>query len=118
MALRERYSGKNLDFFVRMLECPEDYTPEALQAAAQELKERNVTGEALKAIAVELLKDKLLDYFENFSVINDELTLPNSNILSKEEVMPVFIELFEEWKAENDDRIPDNWKYVIGAGFG
>lgn len=118
MNLEQKYSEKSVEFLVRILEFPSEYTPEALQAAAAVLRSRNVMEATIKEVASNLLKTRLLDYFENFSVINDELTLPTSNILSREEVVPVFTQLFEEWKKENDDMIPDSWKYVIGAGFG
>ncbi len=118
MTLEEQYNNKPLEVLVEIVERSEGYTTEAMRAVATALKERKVTPDALKAVAEELLKQQIHDYLENFSVINDELSLPSSNILAKEEVVTIFKEIFLQWKQENDDMIPDGFKYILGAAFG
>jgi len=117
MSLEERYRKKPLSFLVTVVEQAEDYRPEAVDLAKALIREKGDESEVLKA-AREVVGEKIRQYLESFSVLSDELELPNSYYLNEEEVKLVFRSQFAAWKNQNDDMIPDSWLYVLGAGFG
>ena len=104
---------------VAIVESPDEhYTDLAREAATIELQHRRISNESIKEMALSYQRKRVLDYLKAFNVVNDELRLPKSNILNESEVRELFQQTFLEWKKENDDMIPDSWKYVIGAAFG
>lgn len=118
MTLKERYASQSIEQLVLIIESPVDYTEEARSVAKEVLSERHVEREAIVSASRKVLKGRILDYLENFDVINDKLELPKSALQNEEEVKLLFRTVFTEWKNEREDMIPDSWKYVIGAGFG
>lgn len=97
---------------------PGDYTSGAIQAAKSVLKTKGLDESAARSIAREILTKRMVEYLNNFDVVNDTLRLPLSQLLNEEEVKLLFQNVFAQWKSERDDMIPDSWKYVIAAGFG
>ncbi|MEZ4720406.1 MAG: hypothetical protein R2813_00850 [Flavobacteriales bacterium] len=119
MTLTERYKLFSSEALVQIIESEEgDYTNEAIEAARAELKTRGVTNDDLLSLSRKVIGERIKTYLENFDVINDQLELPKSRILNEEEIKLLFQTVFAHWKSENDDMIPDSWKYVLGAGFG
>ncbi|GAB4377539.1 MAG: hypothetical protein Kow0075_06190 [Salibacteraceae bacterium] len=118
MINRNRFSEMSVRELVELLEAPEGhYTPEAIELARTELKNRKASREELLTAARTVLEDRIDRYMRDFDVVNDELVLPTSRFLNEEEVKLIFLKEFKRWKNENDDLIPDGWKYAIGAGF-
>ncbi len=118
MSLEETYKGKSIEFLIGLLENQADYTEDAPSAARAELHRRQVDQDEIRSIARRMLQDKIRMYLDDFDVLNDQLSLPESSILNEEEVKAEFRIVFAQWKANKEDMIPDSWQYVIGAALG
>jgi hypothetical protein len=118
MSLIERYQNKPLTELVKIVESARDYQPEAVETAKQIIRDRKLDQADILKASREVISEKINAYLQTFSPVNDKLMLPTSHYLNEEEVKLVFKTCFTEWKHENDDMIPDGWKYVLAAGFG
>jgi hypothetical protein len=119
MDFSKLYSTYSFEPLVSIIECKQDeYTNEAIEAAKLTLKRKGVDDGDIRSVAREILSKRIVEYLNDFDVVNDTLKLPQSRILNEEEVRLLFQNVFAQWKAESDDMIPDGWKYAIGAGFG
>lgn len=111
--------GLSNEQLIAMIEAPsDDFTSAAKAAAQEELAHRGLTAADMNALAKKHQAAQILAYLQQFNVLTDQLELPESQLMSSDEVTELFKETFHAWKAENDDMIPDSWKYVIGAAFG
>ena len=95
-----------------------DYTKQAIEVAQRVLTQRSLDQAKVLELARNLMKTKILSYLKSFDVINDTFVLPQSSILTEEEIKSLFSQTFTQWKNEQDGMIPDGWQYVLAAGLG
>ena len=117
MRIKEHYQKADLQTLVETIETPDDYTDEAVEAAINELESREVDDEDVRLIALNILTQKARGMLQSFSPVNDELTLPTSYFLKRDEVVKIFKREFDAHVERRQQMTPDSWSYVIGAGL-
>lgn len=118
MSLAQRYQNKPIQFLINIIEHKEDYTPEAVQTAINELLRQGVDREVIIKEARKHLTERIERYLEGFNVVNDKLELPQSHYFNEEEVKLIFKTVFHQWSEKSEDMTPDSWQYILAAGLG
>ena len=118
MTLAERYHDQSLSFLINIIEHQHDYTPEAVNAAINEILRQGHERSSVIAEARKLLSQRIESYLDQFNVVNDKLELPQSHYFNEEEVKLIFMHVFNQWNTKTEDMTPDSWQYILAAGFG
>jgi hypothetical protein len=117
MTLKERYKSADLATLIAMVECPEDYTHDALIAAKEEVMLRKPDKETARQLATEIMREKAKELWNKFSLINGPPATPESLFLNQDEVLKILREEYELWADKKEDMQIDLWSYVIGGGI-
>ena len=101
--LKKRYSRKNNQELIEIVENPKDYVPLALEVAFELIQERNIPKEALERMATQLMEAKLVDFVRNLDWTGDTvLELPHSEILDRNIVKRLFSEEFTRFRKNRE----------------
>ena len=111
----ERYLQKDNEALVRVLESPEDYQNEVLLVAREILDDRQIPFEQLQNLARDFQRKQISNMLNTLDPLNDELRIPYSYFLNREEVKELLQEEFKKFLSDKDAFRFDVWKYAIGG---
>ena len=83
MDLAKRYARKDTKTLISVLEHPEDYSSEALEAAEAELNFRELDEEVIYALVDEVNRERVVKMLNELNPVNDELKLLKSHYSSE-----------------------------------
>ena len=115
MDLAKRYARKDTKTLISVLEHPEDYSAEALEAAEAELNFRELDEEVILALVDEVNRERITKMLDSLNPINDELKLLKSQWLTEEEMRRITKEEFKLLLERKDGFRFDVLKYAIGG---
>ncbi|MBI9035134.1 MAG: hypothetical protein JEZ03_11745 [Bacteroidales bacterium] len=115
MTIQEKYQNESLDFLINIIENHQDYTKEAVELAKTEIVNRKPEKENVVEISRTIITQKIREYLDDFSSLNDEIILPKSIFLKEEEIEEIFNQEFEVWKERKDALRPNGLDYITGA---
>lgn len=115
MDLAKRYARKDTKTLIMVLEHPEDYSKEALQAAEAELNFRELDEEVIYALVDEVNRERIVKMLNGLNPINDELKILKSYWLSETEMKRIIKEEFKLLLERKDGFRFDVLKYAIGG---
>ncbi len=115
MNLAKRYARKDTKTLIMVLEHPENYSPEALEAAEAELNFRELEEEVIYALVDEVNRERIVKMLNELNPINDELKLLKSHWLSEAEMRRITKEEFKLLLDRKDGFRFDVLKYAIGG---
>ena len=115
MDLAKRYARKDTKTLISVLEHPEDYSPEALEAAEAELNFRELDEEVILALVDEVNRERIVKMLDSLHPVNDELKLLKSHWLTEEEMRRMTKEEFKLLLERKDGFRFDVLKYAIGG---
>ncbi len=88
--LFKRYFHSSNEKLIAIIENAHLYRSETVAVAKELLEGRDLEFEFVKNCARSLMHEKLELYFGNFDIYNDEMEIPLSEFLSKEEILEIF----------------------------
>ncbi len=115
MNLAKRYARKDTKTLITVLEHPENYSPEALEAAEAELNFRELEEEVIYALVDEVNRERIVKMLNELNPVNDELKLLKSHWLSEAEMRRITKEEFKLLLDRKDGFRFDVLKYAIGG---
>ncbi len=115
MDLRKKFAAKDTPTLVGILETPGAYTPEAHVVAEEELYSRLIPRPELKQIATDFVRKIAQEEMNRLDPLNDELVLPKSHFLEKEEVKSIYLEELNALMKRKDGFRFDVWQYAMGG---
>lgn len=114
MTLEESIKSKDLKGLITIIEDAENYTKECVELAAHELADRNVEREEVIQCASEIAREKIRHDLKSFSPLNDEIEMPKSFILQRDEILEVLKSEFYEMQERRQALDVDVLKYIVG----
>jgi len=115
MNLAKRYARKDTKTLIGVLEHPEDYSAEALQAAEAELNFRELDNEVIYALVEEVNRERIVKMLNELNPVNDELKILKSHWLTEVEMKNMIKEEFKLLLDRKDGFRFDVLKYAIGG---
>lgn len=115
MTLRDRYINQSNYELLSIVENPENYTEECLKIVDGILELRIIEPEDLEAMVTEINRKKIQEKLGKFDPINDEITLHESQYLSKTTIKEMYLEEVKILMDKRDGFRFDVWKYAIGG---
>jgi len=109
--LFKRYFHSSNEKLISIIENANLYPIETLAVAKELLEGRGLEFEFIKNCARSLMHERLELYFGNFDIYNDEMEIPTSEFLSKEEVLEVFDDEYQNYLNNRNSFRPDMRQY-------
>ena len=114
MTLQERYSQADNKTLIEIIEDPENYTKECIEVVNAEIAAREISGEDIKEIAIQIMRFKFKQILKSHSPYEDKIELPYSSLLDRDEKMKILKVEFAAWMERRKDLEIDVWNYTIG----
>jgi|GEM_PF-3175079 len=102
MNFYERYKNEPIEELVQIIEDPTNYVEECVKSVVQIIKEGNWELRELKSIAYNFHKEKVRETLKTFSALNDQVEIPKSTFLDKDEMKNLYLEQVK-WLQDRDD---------------
>ena len=109
--LFKRYFHSSNEKLIAIIENAHLYRYETVAVAKELLEGRNLEFEFVKSCARSLMHESLELYFGNFDIYNDEMEIPTSEFLSKEEVLEIFEDEYFNFMNNRNSFRPDMRQY-------
>ena len=109
--LFKRYFHSSNEKLIAIIENAHLYRNETVAVAKELLEGRDLEFEFVKNCARSLMHERLELYFGNFDIYNDEMKIPTSEFLAKEEVLEIFEEEYFNFLNNRNSFRPDMRQY-------
>lgn len=113
--LYERYLHKTSEELVEVIEAKENFQPEIPKIALEILKERNLPHEQILKLSTDFQRARIVKMLNELDPLNDELTIPTSFFLGKEDIKELLRNEFEKFIQNKEGFRFDVWQYSIGG---
>ena len=115
MSLQKRFSKKSNIELIQIIESADSYTSQAIDVAKDELRSRQLKPHVLQELAIQVHREKFRKMLDAFDPLNDQLQLPKSLLLGREELQELLKEEFEYFMDQREGFRFDVWQYAIGG---
>lgn len=97
----KHYGNKNINELIEIVESIDDYNPKVIDYCKEKIKEKNLSDEIIKLIAIGVIKKRFYNYFSKGKYITNSPINFNSVYLNMDETK----KCFEESKIEYTEYI-------------
>jgi len=111
-SLYRRYLNSSNEKLIVIIEQSHLYQPKTVETVMEILQERNLDSHLVKNIARSLMHEHLDHFFGNYNIWSDELTLPESEFLTEDEVLEIFEIEFDNYQNDRLDFSADLNMYM------
>lgn len=115
MTLRDRYINQPNYELLSIVENPENYTEECIKVVEGILELRIIEPKELKSMVTEINLKKIREKLGKFDPINDEISLHESQYLSKKTIKKMYMNEVKILMDKRDGFRFDVWQYAIGG---